>query len=106
MPSHGTRECCDCCGCYKTTEEKKVNEEKVDHPAHYQSGKPEYETIVILENTLTRNEFIGFLKGNVFKYNDRANKKGNPTEDYRKAHWYQTYLTDFLTRTDEEDSSK
>lgn len=81
--------------------------EEVDHPAHYGGKDNPYETIKVLENTLTTEEFIGFLKGNVFKYNDRAKAKADGSkekQDYEKAHWYQTYLLGFLKRTYEKNS--
>lgn len=80
-------------------DEKPRPKEMVDHPDHYGGKDNPYETIKVLEHTMTREEFIGFLKGNVFKYNDRANKKDNPVQDYGKAAWYQNYLTDFLKRS-------
>lgn len=63
----------------------------VNHPAHYGGADNPYETIKILKATLTLEEYRGFLKGNILKYNQRAEKK-NGMEDYKKALWYQKEL--------------
>ncbi len=60
--------------------------ENVDHPAHYnQSGT---ETITIIQEALTPEQFEGFLLGNAFKYLHRYPHKGKPVEDIEKAKWY------------------
>ena len=69
----------------------------VNHPLHY-GGDTMYETIKVMENRLTREEFIGAMKFNVYKYNDRARKKGNELENYRKAQFYQNYLVTFMEK--------
>lgn len=58
----------------------------VDHPPHYNAGG--IECIDGLKAMLSREEFIGFLKGNVVKYLWRAKHKGKESEDARKAGWY------------------
>ena len=68
--------------------------EKVDHPAHYGGADNPYEVIKVLRAWLTPEEYAGFLKGNVIKYNARARLKGGP-EDYAKAKWYQDELVRF-----------
>lgn len=77
----------------RTTEKK----EAVNHPDHYGGKDNPYEVVKVLENWLTREEFIGALKFNIIKYVGRANKK-NGAQDYEKAAWYSAYLKDFLTR--------
>ena len=71
--------------------------EAVDHPAHYGGASNPYEVIKILEACLTRDEYIGFCKGNVVKYQLRARLK-NGAEDYAKASWYADRLTNYLKR--------
>ena len=68
--------------------------EAVDHPAHYGGADNPYEVIKVLEAWLTPEEYVGFLKGNVIKYEARANQKGG-TEDHAKASWYAARLADF-----------
>jgi len=73
---------------------KKVTFKKsaVHHPAHYGGADNLYETIKVLEARLTREEFIGAMKFQVYKYNDRALHKGNEIEDYEKGLFYQNRL--------------
>ena len=60
--------------------------ELVNHPAHYTKGS--METIEKIELLLTEEEYIGFLKGNIIKYDDRMNHKGDAENDLRKSKWY------------------
>lgn len=49
--------------------------------------------IELMQYTLSREELIGFLKGNIMKYTIRAGKKGNETEkDNKKAAQYRLWL--------------
>lgn len=72
--------------------------ETVQHPAHYGGKENIYETIKVLEARLTREEFIGAMKFNVYKYNDRALMKGDELENYEKAAFYQNYLVAYLKK--------
>lgn len=64
----------------------------VNHPSHYcENGK--IECIDALQDAMTRDELIGFCKGNVIKYLWRCNKK-NGTEDLKKAQWYMNKLVE------------
>lgn len=56
-------------------------DEKVDHPKHYTYGN--IETIEVIEDWN-----LGYNLGNVLKYIARADHKGNPVEDLKKARWY------------------
>lgn len=60
-----------------------MSNERVDHPDHYQSGDPTYETINVIEAW-----DLDFCLGNAIKYISRAKKKGNEIEDLEKAAWY------------------
>jgi hypothetical protein len=53
----------------------------VDHPRHYNEGG--VEVIDAIEAWR-----LGFHLGNVVKYVARANYKGKPLEDLKKAQWY------------------
>ena len=57
---------------------------------HYQ--KAAMQPIEIMQHFLTREEFIGFLKGNIIKYQARAAFKGNRREDEQKALQYAYWL--------------
>jgi hypothetical protein len=58
----------------------------INHPDHYKTGG--IETIDYMKAKLTKEEFTGYLKGNVIKYISRAKYKGKNTEDLKKAEWY------------------
>lgn len=61
-------------------------EERVNHPNHYQGDK--FETIDVIEDIVKGyNSECGFSIGNVIKYVSRAPKK-NGVEDLKKARWY------------------
>lgn len=66
--------------------------DNVNNPSHYTQG--ELEVIDILKDKLTKEEFEGFLKGNILKYTFRENIK-NGTEDMKKAAWYTAKLIEF-----------
>ena len=58
----------------------------VNRPAHYASGG--VECIEAIKASMSREAFLGYLKGNVQKYLWRYEKKANPVEDLKKARWY------------------
>jgi len=62
-----------------------VDGDAVNAPAHYQGDK--MQCIDAMEAMLTQDEFRGYLRGNVFKYQWRFREKGG-VEDLRKARWY------------------
>ena len=66
---------------------KHLNKQKenVNSPTHYNSGN--VECIDAIESMLTKEEFIGFLRGNILKYQWRYKQK-NGAEDLKKAQWY------------------
>ena len=61
-------------------------EDMVNHPSHYNQGG--IETLDIIKMSLTKEEYKGYLKGNVLKYRERAQFKGNAEQDYAKAKFY------------------
>lgn len=75
----------------------KENFDKINHPSHYGGDTP-YEVIKVMEEWLTREEFIGAMKFNIHKYLARALKKDNEQENYEKANFYNNYLVDFCKR--------
>jgi len=62
-----------------------VQEDVVNHPAHYTDGG--IECIEAIEAALTAEEFRGYCKGNNLKYTWRERHKGG-TESLKKAQWY------------------
>ena len=65
--------------------EEETKKDNVNHPSHYGNGS--IECIDYLEDFLTKEEFIGYLRGNIGKYLHRWRYK-NGLEDLRKAEWY------------------
>ena len=63
-----------------------VQEDVVNHPAHYTDGGS-IECIEAIESALTDEEYRGYLKGNIQKYVWRERNKGG-TESLKKAQWY------------------
>jgi Protein of unknwon function (DUF3310) len=62
----------------------------VNSPAHYGTGS--IECIEYIEDFLTTEEYIGYLRGNIAKYLHRFRYK-NGIEDLRKAEWYLNRLS-------------
>ena len=67
-------------------QDKTVYYNNVDRPSHYLHGKKE--TIDVICDCMTNDEFHGYLKGNILKYVSRYKFKGEPLEDLQKAQWY------------------
>jgi hypothetical protein len=61
----------------------------VNKPKHYTTGN--IECIDAIEASMTKEQFIGFLKGNIIKYLWRFEHK-NGVEDLNKALFYQNKL--------------
>ena len=58
----------------------------VNKPPHYNKGS--IECINAIEASMSKEEFAGYLKGNVVKYLWRYKDKGKPKEDLDKSNWY------------------
>jgi hypothetical protein len=63
--------------------------DKINHPSHYTNNK--IETIDIIKDSLTAEEYRGYVKGNILKYVIRERYK-NGDEDLGKARWYLSNL--------------
>jgi len=57
----------------------------VNNPPHY--GQGEIECIDYIRDSMTKEEYEGYLMGNVKKYTHRWRYK-NGVEDLKKARWY------------------
>ena len=60
--------------------------DNVNSPMHYLQGKRE--TIEVIQDYMTKDEFVGYIKGNIIKYVGRFKFKGKPLEDLKKSQWY------------------
>lgn len=63
----------------------------ISNPSHYEIGQTGLEAIDVIEATLSKEQYIGYLRGNILKYQLRANKK-NGSEDLKKADIYSGWL--------------
>lgn len=72
------------CGECNMTQDKY---DPVNKPMHYNHSDG-VECIDYIEQVLGLDGFIAYCKGNAMKYSHRANYKGNPLEDSKKAQWY------------------
>lgn len=63
-----------------------VKNDNVNNPSHYTSGA--IECIDAIEASMSKEAFLGYLKGNALKYTWRYEQKLNPKEDLQKAQWY------------------
>jgi len=66
-------------------ETRDMVKDNVNNPTHYGTGN--IECIEYIEDFLKREEFIGYLRGNIAKYMHRWRYK-NGLEDLHKARWY------------------
>lgn len=66
------------------------NKDNVNHPSHYTSGG--IECIEAIKASMSKEEYKGYLKGNVLKYVWRYTNKSNPKEDLKKARVYLDWL--------------
>ena len=68
--------------------------DEVNKPQHYNNGS--IECIEAIEGMLTPEEYIGYLRGNILKYQWRCRYKGHPIVDLRKARWYEERLIAYI----------
>ena len=70
---------------WASSEEYKLESDTVNHPSHYTDGI--IECIEAIEAQLSKEEYRGYLKGNIAKYLWREKHKGG-VESLKKAEWY------------------
>lgn len=66
------------------------------NPGHYKHGP--IECIDYIEGILTPQEFVGYLRGNMVKYQHRLMHKDVPSVNAEKINWYGARLAGVLTR--------
>lgn len=76
----------------------------IRHPTHYTVGG--CEAIDVIKSKLTREEYIGYCKGNVLKYLMRANYKGHHDTDMGKAEYYIGSMMEVIEDGEEENFYK
>lgn len=63
----------------------------IERPAHYNKG--DIECIDAIRSQLTEDEWRGYLRGQIAKYNWRLGHKDAPEQDAGKLLWYAIWLT-------------
>jgi len=71
--------------------------DNVNNPSHY--GQGNIEAIDYIEDMLTEEEWIGYLRGNIAKYLHRWRYK-NGLEDLKKAQVYLSWMVDAVEKGD------
>ena len=66
----------------------------VNRPPHYLQGG--IETIDVIESRLTKEEFVGYLKGCKMKYDLRYPFKGAFAQDLDKSEWNKNKLIEVM----------
>lgn len=69
----------------KSTSSPTPSVDPVNHPAHYTQGG--IECIDAIRASMSKEQFLGYCKGNSLKYQWRYEAKGG-VEDLKKAKWY------------------
>lgn len=70
-----------------------TEKEKVDVNAHYDTT---HQPIEVMQANMTRDELIGFLKGNIIKYACRCGRKDDPKKEAAKIKQYADWLCTVL----------
>jgi hypothetical protein len=63
-----------------------IKVDEINNPSHYTKGG--IEAIDYMKAKLTREEFIGYLRGSCMKYLSRLGEKDSRSKDSAKAAWY------------------
>tara|TARA_R100000700_G_scaffold21272_1_gene28002 strand:- start:19 stop:276 length:258 start_codon:yes stop_codon:yes gene_type:complete len=79
-------------------------EDVVNFPKHYRQSTTE--TIDLIKESMTTEEFHGYLKGACMKYMARYKYKGQPVQDLEKAEWYLKRLISEVLDQDVEKQQK
>lgn len=72
----------------------KPKQDMINNPPHYTHGG--IETIAYIRAKLSPEQYIGYLRGNIEKYNSRIGLKGESGMDAGKIKWYAIELDRFL----------
>ena len=84
----------------KRIEQGTPQADPVNNPEHYNQGG--IECIDAIKASMSAEEFLGYLKGNAFKYLWRFQDKGNPAQDLAKCAWYLERLRDEIAMQEDQ----
>lgn len=76
-------------------EDKEKTMDNINSPNHYKLFH-DTEAIDVIKKTLTKEEFIGYCKGNILKYRLRAGNKDDVVQEIDKAKKYREFMDDYL----------
>jgi len=71
----------------------------VNKPLHYNMGA--IGCIEAIEASMSKEEFLGYLKGSAMKYLWRYQHKGRPVEDLEKCMWFLQLLKEKIAENDD-----
>lgn len=71
---------------FNESDKSESETDPVNHPSHYNAYG--LESLEAIEGSMSREEYLGFLKGNALKYLYRYRLKGKSVEDLSKAAFY------------------
>jgi hypothetical protein len=74
-----------------------MNKVKNPNAKHYELWE-DYEAIDNIKSTLTKKEYLGYLKGNILKYQLRLGKKDNVDSEKQKIQDYQNELNFLINK--------
>jgi hypothetical protein len=74
-----------------------MNKVKNPNAKHYELWE-DYEAIDNIKSTLTKKEYLGYLKGNILKYQLRLGKKDNIDSEKQKIQDYQNELNFLINK--------
>lgn len=77
--------------------ENKVKNESINHYELWEGN----EAIDVIKRILSKSEYIGFLKGNILKYQLRLGKKDNVEKEMIKIEDYTRELNSILGNSNE-----
>jgi hypothetical protein len=79
-----------------TWEPEDIAQDVVNNPEHYKLQGLEVEALDVIKSVLSYDEYIGYLRGNILKYQLRAGKKTSKEEDLGKANYYTKELEEYM----------
>jgi hypothetical protein len=82
---------------YKQVINLKVKDMNIEENKHHQLWEG-MQSIDVMKAVLTHEEYIGFLKGNILKYQLRVGKKDNLTKEKQKINDYTNELNRALNK--------
>lgn len=87
--THKYHASCEGCGALKDDGTKPFAARAAHHDTHYQT---QIQPLEAMQANMTKEEFIGFLKGNIIKYACRCGRKDEALKEAEKIQRYAEWL--------------